>query len=425
MKSKLPEGWNKVKLKEISKDNSGMYGINASGVDYDSNLYRYLRITDIKDDGTIDQSKKVSVEIKKGDDSKYLLNKNDVVLARTGASAGRSYFYDGTESPMIFAGFLIKFALDDSKVNPEYIKYYFQSREYKEWVKSVSTGSTRPNINAKMYSNMDIILPSFEQQQLLVDTLSALDNKIENNNKINENLEQQAQEIFKHWFVDFEFPNEDGQPYKSSGGEMVESELGMIPKGWEVKKIKEVSEDIVLGKTPKTSDKANFGGATPFLTIPDMHGKVYVDNTARTLSRQGVNTQANKTVPKNSVCVSCIATPGLVTITREPTQTNQQINTIIPKTKYTYIYSYMKSISNKIISLGSGGTATNNLNKTQFSNIDIIIPTKKCVDKYHYIIEEYFNLIDKNQQQSKKLSELRDTLLPKLMSGELRIPLDE
>lgn len=319
--------------------------------------------------------------------------------------------------------FIVLREKDELSIN-DFIYYFALSPIVKDTaIKSMTGTSGRQRAQRDVIENTVVKLPFLQEQKAIANTLSSLDDKIELNNKINENLEEQAQAIFKHWFVDFEFPDENGNPYKSSGGEMVESELGMIPKGWEVKKIKNISQDIVLGKTPPTSDQDNFGGGIPFLTIPDMHNKVYVDNTARTLSEKGVNTQANKTVPKNSICVSCIATPGLVTITKEPTQTNQQINTIIPNIKYTYVYSYMKSISNKIISLGAGGTTTNNLNKTQFSNIDIIVPSNGQIEEYHYIVERLFNAIGINQQESQTLVQLRDTLLPKMMSGQLRIPL--
>lgn len=307
----------------------------------------------------------------------------------------------------------------------DYIYYLSISPKIRDTaIKSMTGTSGRQRVQREVLENSDIILPPIEEQKAIADTLSALDDKIELNNKINKNLEEQAQLLFKHWFVDFEFPNEEGLPYKSNGGEMVESELGMIPKGWEVVKVKKISKDVILGKTPKTSIKENFGGDVPFLTIPDMHNKLYVDKTQRTLSQVGVKSQSNKTVPKNSICVSCIATPGLVSITKEPTQTNQQINTIIPNIEYTYVYSFMKSISNKIISLGSGGTTTNNLNKTQFSNINIILPKEKNRKAYHNITSKSFEFIKINQEENQKLSEIRDTLLPKLMSGEVRIPLD-
>lgn len=427
MTYKLPEGWKEVKLGEVSGENSGMYGINESSIEYNPDFYRYLRITDIKDDGTIDESKKVSVGIKKGADSKYLLNKNDIVLARTGASAGRNYFYKGEEDPMIFAGFLIKFALDESKVNPEYIKYYCQSKEYKDWVKSVSTGSTRPNINAKMYSNMVITLPPSEQQELLVNTLSSLDNKIELNNKINENLEEQAQAIFKHWFVDFEFPDENSNPYKSSGGEMVESELGMIPKGWEVGEINKYF-DIGIGRTPPRKRTYYFSGKKEdmiWVSIADL-GKsgMFISESKEKLTDQAFEDFNIRIIPENTVLMSFKLTIGRLAITDKKLTTNEAIAHFINKefdmTQYLYLYLKVFEFE-KLGNTSSIGTA---INSTIVKKMPFLKPDKKILDYLNNVLNPIFSNIKVLQIQNQKLSELRDTLLPKLMSGELRIPIN-
>ncbi|MDE7094178.1 MAG: restriction endonuclease subunit S, partial [Oscillospiraceae bacterium] len=181
----------KTTLGELSIDGKGSYGIAASAVPYDEKLFTYLRITDINDNGTLNKSGLMSVNDSKA--KKYMLKPNDIVFARTGNSTGRNYFYDGTDGNFVFAGFLIKFSIDEKKVNPYFIKYYCLSQRYKNWVCSFSTGSTRGNINAQTYADMPIILPPREQQNLLVDILSIIDNKIALNYKINQNLEQQAQ----------------------------------------------------------------------------------------------------------------------------------------------------------------------------------------------------------------------------------------
>ncbi len=185
-------------LGELSSDGKGFYGINASAVPYNENRFTYLRITDINDDGTLNKSGLMSVDDKKAE--KYLLKQNDIVFARTGGSTGRNYFYDGRDGQFVFAGFLIKFHIDESKVNPRFIKYYCLSQKYKDWVYSFNNCSTRGNINAQTYANMPVTLPPKEQQDLLVNTLSVLDKKIELNKKINQNLEEQAQAIFKKFF---------------------------------------------------------------------------------------------------------------------------------------------------------------------------------------------------------------------------------
>ena len=155
-----------VKLKDISINNRGYYGIGASAVEYGKTKYTYLRITDINDNGTLNTSSLMSIDDEKASD--FLLKENDIVFARTGASTGRNYFYDGKIKDMVFAGFLIKFSLDEEMVNPRFIKYYCLSQKYKDWILASLTGSTRPNINEKQLSEMPILLPNREYQDKVV-----------------------------------------------------------------------------------------------------------------------------------------------------------------------------------------------------------------------------------------------------------------
>jgi type I restriction enzyme S subunit len=173
------------KLLDICKG-KGRYGIAASAVPYSTELPTYLRITDINDDGTLNFAGLKSVDDPNAE--KYALIPNDIVFARTGASTGRNYFYDGTDGDFVYAGFLIKFSLDPSKVNPMYMKYYCQSQIYCDWVRSFNAGSTRGNINAQTFGDMPVMLPSREQQDFTVETLAAIDDKIAVNAKINHHL---------------------------------------------------------------------------------------------------------------------------------------------------------------------------------------------------------------------------------------------
>lgn len=226
------------KLKDLTVDGKGSYGIGAPAVPYQEDKLTYLRITDINDDGSLNFSDLKSVDAE--DAEKYILKENDIVFARTGNSTGRSYFYEKQHGTFVYAGFLIKFSLDPNKVNPRILKYYTHSKPYFDWVNSFDTGATRGNINAKTYGDMEIELPSRKVQDKIVSILSSLDRKIELNNKINADLEEMAQAIFKNWFVDFE-------PFKD--GKFVDSELGMIPEGWKVGRADDFYQ-INIGKTP-------------------------------------------------------------------------------------------------------------------------------------------------------------------------------
>lgn len=173
-------------LASLTVDGKGSYGIGASAVPFSKDLYTYLRITDIKDDGTLNLKGLKSVDDEKA--SEYILKPNDIVFARTGASTGRNYFYDGMDGEFVYAGFLIKFSIDEKKVNPKYIKYFCQSKQYKDWINSFNTGSTRGNINAQTLGKMPIPLIERTTQDALVNILSSIDEKIKKNNEINNNL---------------------------------------------------------------------------------------------------------------------------------------------------------------------------------------------------------------------------------------------
>ena len=404
------EEWKEYKLEELSKG-KGAYGIGASAVPFSKNKFTYLRITDINDDGTLNKNGLMSVDDE--DANKYVLCKNDIVFARTGNSTGRSYFYDGTDGILVYAGFLIKFSLDEKRVNPRILKYYTHSKPYYDWVKSFDTGGTRGNINAKTYGAMPILLPPRNVQDRIVEILKSLDDKIEVNRRINEQLEELAQALFKSWFVDFE-------PFKD--GEFVESELGMIPEGWKVCELNDFGQ-IVCGKTPSKDNKDFYGGNIPFIKIPDMHNNIFVWNTTDWLSNKGDASQVNKRIPPYSICVSCIATVGLVAINTTFAHTNQQINTIIPNNAFEryYLFEQLKSMKEYLQNLGRGGTATLNVNTRLFGSIKVLRPSEKVLKEYDGVINGFFKKIELNQQEVTHLTNLRDTLLPKLMSGEIDV----
>ena len=254
--------FNKYKLKDLTVNGKGEYGIGAPAVKYSPNLYKYLRITDIDDNGFINTNQMKSINDK--NEEKYLLKANDIVFARTGNSTGKSYFYNSDDGPLVYAGFLIKFSLDPTKLNPKYLRYYTLTNEYKGWINQFSIGSTRKNINAKIFGDMVISLPPRYYQDFVVDILDSLERKVKINKQMVANLEELSQTLFKHWFVDFEFPDKDGNPYKSSGGEMIDSELGEIPSDWKVGVLSDMTE-IIMGQSPKSDTYNNNKVGLPLL----------------------------------------------------------------------------------------------------------------------------------------------------------------
>lgn len=188
-------------------------------------------------------------------------------------------------------------------------------------------------------------------------------------------------------------------------------------------KIAEVAADIVTGKTPSTKKPDNYGEEYPFITIPDMHSAVWLCSTERCLSEVGNSSQPKKLVQRGSVLVSCIATVGLVGIVQKPSHFNQQINAVIPANEGDefYLYYAMHSIKQELLGIGATGSATLNVNKGAFSNIEIPWPERSAMDTYVRTVEPLFKAIEANTLESLRLQELRDTLLSKLMSGEIDV----
>ena len=241
---------NKAKVSELIIDNqSGIYGLGLAAEEYDESKVRYLRITDIDDNGFLLNDDKKSVS--SSNIEEYILNANDLVVARTGNSTGRTYVHDVADGPLAYAGFLIKYVFDEEKINPRYLKYYTTSKTYKDQIKAF-VGSTRGNMNANDFKTVSIHYPDRKTQDKLVDLFDNFGSKIKNNNAINTELEAMAQTIYDYWFLQFEFPDEHGKPYKSSGGKMVWNEelKRDIPDGWGITHLGEITNCLDSKRIP-------------------------------------------------------------------------------------------------------------------------------------------------------------------------------
>lgn len=398
-------------LNDISKG-KGEYGIGAPAVPFAEDKYTYLRITDINDDGTLNKNGLMSVDDK--DAHKYVLCKNDIVFARTGNSTGRSYFYDETDGTLVYAGFLIKFSLDGEKVNPRILKYYTHSKPYYDWVKSFDTGGTRGNINAKTYGAMPILLPPRNVQDRIVEVLKSLDDKIEVNRRINEQLEELAQALFKSWFVDFE-------PFKD--GEFVDSELGMIPKGWKVGILSDIGE-VVGGATPSKSKSEYYtDNGISWITPKDLsiNKDKFISKGEIDITELGYSKCSAKMMPRGSVLFSSRAPIGYIAIAKNELCTNQGFKSVVPQLAGTaFIYYYLKNNVSNIESMASGSTFKE-ASGALMKSLNVIVPPSNILQDFEEKISPIFDKQESLEEEIHHLSTLRDTLLPKLMSGEIDV----
>lgn len=275
---------------------------------------------------------------------------------------------------------------------------------YQKCIVNSATGSTVRHTSPNRIQQYNFALPiEFNEQESISNFFNSFENKIELLKSQNKTLEEIIQTIYKEWFSKYNIGD-------------------FLPDQWRIKKLKECG-NIICGKTPPKSNQNYYGNDVPFIKIPDMHNKMFIVESNDNLSLEGANSQMNKMLPKGSICVSCIATVGLVSITTKDSQTNQQINSIIPNSNILTEFLFLKMIEIKdyLKDLGSGGTATLNVNTSTFSNIEIIVPSDEYLLEFHKIINPFFKKINSNLEQIKTLSKKRDSLLPVLYSGNLKI----
>ena len=292
-------------------------------------------------------------------------------------------------------------------------------------------GSAQPFISKGDAKKYKILFPPLKEQKAIADVLGSLDDKIEHNRRTIEKLEAMGKGLFQSWFVDFDpvRAKAAGHPTELPDAistlfpnELVSSQLGDIPKGWDVAVIANFGQ-VICGKTPPTKKVENFGGDYPFITIPDMRQGLVSVNAERTISEVGAKVLEGKLLPAGSVCVSCIATPGLVTLTSRKSFTNQQINSIVPaKSIYReFILFAMIQMGDLIGAVGSGGSVFANMNTGKFKELPLLKPIDEVLSAFSDMCNPTIKKFLSLQKEIDVLMKLRDTLLPELMSGELRV----
>ena len=305
--------------------------------------------------------------------------------------------YDEGLVSNIYTVFEVK---DENELLPEYLMLWFSRPEFDRYARFKSHGSVREIMDWDEMCKVELPVPSIDKQRSIVKAYQTITERIELKRRINDNLEAAALSIYKCFFVDY-IPFDGSQP-----------------SSWKEVTVDDIASDVICGKTPPTADPQNYGGTIPFITIPDMHGSVYTTSTARFLSEKGASTQPGKMLPANSVCVSCIASVGLVCLTAEPSQTNQQINSIICKDQISpfYVYTKMTTLNKYLKQLGAGGSTTLNINKTLFGQIPILLPDEASMKEYHNKVEPLFSSIRENQYEIQHLESLKRLLLSQISS---------
>lgn len=416
MTSKLPEGWKEVKLVEVADYINSKISIEKCNVD------NYISTTNmIANKGGI-----ILAENLPKAKSLNFFKEEDILVSNIRPYFRKIWFaeFNGTSSTDILI-FRAK-----KHVYSKFLYYVLSNNYFFDYSTKSAKGTKMPRGDKKAIMNYLVPKITLIEQNEIADTLSALDDKIELNNKINENLEEQAQTIFKHWFINFEFPDKNGNPYKSSGGEMIESELGMIPKGWEVGKVKDYAE-VKSGYAFKSSWWKDKG--VKVLKITNIStGKLILDNCSYVDEEKIPKETRYIAYPSDLLIALTGATLGKMAIIPKLEETllvNQRVGKFIYNEDFEYPLPFLYCLLNtanimeEIIDRGQG-SAQPNISPTSLGNIKFVHPLNDTISKFNNNLKPFFKQYIYSYNQSRRLSQLRDTLLPKLMSGEIRIPLD-
>ena len=307
--------------------------------------------------------------------------------------------------------FLVFRPVNINDLDCDFLYYYMGQQSIREAMAKTMVGASgRQRVNNKVFNDLQINLPPLSTQHRIANILSRYDSLIENYQKQIKLLEEAARRLYKEWFIDLRFPGHENTKIVDG-----------LPEGWEKKSVGEIGT-VITGKTPSTSNKENYGGSIPFITIPDMHTGIYPVSSVF-LSEKGAESQSKKYIPQGALIVSCIGTAGLVCITKERCQTNQQINSLIldDKEMLHYMYFVFLSLKEHLNNIGSNGATMTNVNKSKFEGIDIVVPSSCIIRDFSQRTTPYFENILSLQSQIRLLTEARDRLLPKLMSGEITV----
>lgn len=308
----------------------------------------------------------------------------------------------------------------------QYCYYLLISDEITNYLcgQNSNTSGSHKRIDPRNFLNIDIHLPKMPIQKAIGKTLSDIDRKIELNKRINDNLEAMAKQLYDYWFVQFDFPNEEGKPYKSSGGAMVWNEKlkREIPQRWTAAKIKDVAQTYSGGTPTSTNSEYYDGGNIPWINSGELNNPI-ITSTTNYITEEGLNNSSAKLYPQDTVLVALYgATAGKVSLLSFEACSNQAVCGVIPHNKImtTYIRYYLSSLYEHFITLSSG-SARDNLSQDTIKNTILPIPQEKILKEYSDAVTPIMSKIIANQKEMENLTKQRDDLLPLLMNGQAMV----
>lgn len=402
----IPYDWKVKTIGDICEITSSKRIFRADYVKKGVPFFRSKEIIEKAQNKTISTELFISEEKFRKIKEKYGAPKiGDILLSAVGARSGIPYYVTDKNDFYFKDGNLVWFKnFRQEKILSKYLFYYLKSNFGQHYINTQMIGSAQGALTIEGLKQVLIKFPSLQEQYEITKILSIIDEKIRLNCQLNKNLQAIGQAVFQRWFVDFEFPDKEGKPYKSSDGKMVESQIGIIPEKWEVVKLGDIS-DVSWGDTNTTKASYVDEGFDAY-SASGLDGKLeHYDYEGEGIIVSAIGAHCGQTWYANGKW-SCIK------------------NTLRIRPKSKVSMSYLFFLLNKAIVWPKRGSAQPFISQTDARNVRIVIPGKKILANFTKIAQQILAKIDSNKRQNYLLSQLRDTLLPKLMSGQIRIPVE-
>jgi type I restriction enzyme S subunit len=401
-------GWAKVPLSELTeKDRSITYGVVKPGDEVEGGV-AFIRGGDVSQGRiAVDALRTISQQLSQIY-KRTLLRGGELLISLVGNPGEVAIAPPSLEGANIARQ--VGLVALRREVDAQFVMYFLMSPLGRAELFTRTGGAVQQVINLADLKTIHVPMPSTSVQRRIADILSTYDDLIENNRRRMALLEESARLLYREWFVRLRFPGYEHTPIVDG-----------VPQGWEHVRVDKLGA-VLTGKTPSTKEADNYGGDIPFIKTPDMHGNAFVLQSETYLTEKGAKSQANKFLPPGALLVSCIGTVGVVSLTSELCQFNQQINAVIPGENLLRYYCYFafKEMKPRLDAIG-GGVTMANVSKGKFESMDLLRPTDALLRNFDEFSSPVFSQIKVLALQNQKLRTARDLLLPRLMSGDMAV----
>lgn len=346
----------------------------------------------------------------------YYLKENDIVIGMDGSKVGKNFALVKKEDLPLVLVQRVACIRAKRDYDQRYIWQYVSSKRFIGYVNTIKTGSSIPHISGNQISNFPIFVPDLQSQQKIAAVLSTLDDKIALNRRINAKLEQMAKRLYDHWFVQFDFPNADGKPYKSSGGKMEYNEVlkREIPIGWDVGILSDIA-NITMGQSPEGSSYNEDGKGTIFY-------QGSTDFGIRFPTVRMYTTEPTRFAKKGDILMSVRAPVGAVNIANTDCCIGRGLAALNSKIgSITHLWYLMDVFKHTFENKNAAGTTFGSITKDELYNLPVVIPQKEIIFAFNEKTFSIFNYQLSIEKETQKLTALRDRLLPLLMNGQVQI----